>query len=175
VQRSIESFINGGWFGVGIGNGKMKVTGLQFPHTDSIFAVVGEETGMLGVVFLLVLYSLLVWRGMTISRRAPDELGTLLAAGLTLWIGFEAFTNMSSVVNLIPYAGNALPFISVGGSNLLVTLAAVGILLNISRLSVKTREENGRFFSAVVDLRGRNWRRRVPRSNRSSGADSHAG
>jgi len=172
VQRSIESFINGGLVGLGIGKGQTKLTGLQVPHTDSIFAVIGEETGMLGAGFVLLLFALLLWRGFHIARRAPDELGSLLAAGLTCWIAFEAFINMASVVNLIPYAGNALPFISKGGSNLMVTLAAIGILLNISRLSVQIQEENGRFFSAVVDLRGRNRRRRVSRSDRSRGLEA---
>jgi cell division protein FtsW len=168
VQRSIEAFVNGGWFGVGIGKGTAKLTALQVPHTDSIFAVIGEETGLIGAVFVLILFGILLWRGMKIARNAPDELGALLAAGLTLWIIFEAFVNMASVVNLIPYAGNALPFISVGGSNLVMTLVGVGILMNISRLSVQTQEENGRFLSAVVNLRGWNRRRRVSRTNHSA-------
>ncbi len=170
VQRSIESFINGGLFGVGIGKGQTKLTALQFPHTDSVFAVVGEETGMLGAIFLLALFSVLLWRGFKIANQAPDQLGSLLAAGLTLWIAFEAFINMASVVSLIPFAGNALPFISVGGSSLVMTLAAIGILLNISRLSVQNQDANGRTFSEVVDLRGRNRRRRVSRSDRSASA-----
>jgi cell division protein FtsW len=171
VKRSIEAFINGGWIGVGIGKGQTKLTGLPVPHTDSIFAVVGEETGILGAVGLLILYSIVLWRGIKIARRAPDELGALLAAGLTLWIAFEAFINMAVMVNLLPFAGNALPLISAGGSNLVVTLIAVGIILNISRLSVQSQENSGRFFSAVVDLRGRNWRRRVSRTDRSAGAE----
>jgi cell division protein FtsW len=174
VRRAIEAFIRGRWFGVGIGNGVTKVTGLPVPHTDSIFAVVGEETGMLGAVSLLILYALLLWRGMKIARQAPDELGSLLAAGLTIWLAFEAFINMAVMVNLLPFAGNALPFISAGGSNMVISLVAVGILINISRLSVQTRESNGRFFSEVVDLRRRNWRRRVPRSDRVAGVEKEA-
>ncbi len=170
VRRAIEAFVRGGWFGVGIGNSVTKVTGLPVPHTDSIFAVVGEETGMIGAVGLLVLYSMLLWRGMKIARQAPDELGSLMAAGLTLWLVFEAFINMAVMVNLLPFAGNALPFISAGGSNMVISLAAIGILMNISRLSVQTRESNRRLFSEVVNLRGRNWRRRVPRSDRAAGA-----
>jgi cell division protein FtsW len=174
VRRAIEAFIRGRWFGVGIGNGVTKVTGLPVPHTDSIFAVVGEETGMLGAVSLLILYAVLLWRGMKIARQAPDELGSLLAAGLTIWLAFEAFINMAVMVNLLPFAGNALPFISAGGSNMVISLVAVGILINISRLSVQTRESNGRFFSEVVNLRGRNWRRRVPRSDRVAGVEKEA-
>lgn len=174
VQRAIEAFVRGGWFGVGIGNSVTKVTGLPVPHTDSIFAVVGEETGMIGAVSLLVLYSLLLWRGMKIARQAPDELGALLAAGLTLWLAFEAFINMAVMVNLLPFAGNALPFISAGGSNLVISLVAIGILMNISRLSVQNRESNGRLFSEVVDLRRRNWRRRIPRADRAASAQKEA-
>lgn len=165
VRRAIEAFVRGGIFGVGIGNGVTKRTGLPVPHTDSIFAVVGEETGLLGCVALAVLYGLLLWRGLTIARRAPDALGTLLAAGLSVWICVEAFINMSVMVNLLPFAGNALPFISSGGSSLVVTLAAVGILLNISRNSVQ-KDDDGRIFGAVVDLRWRDRRRRVPGARR---------
>jgi cell division protein FtsW len=112
------------------------------------------------------LFTVFLWRGMVICRRAPDIFGALLAAGLTLWITTEAFINMSVMVNLLPFAGNALPFISAGGSNLIVTLAAVGILMNISRLSEQRREEHGKSFNAVVNLRGWNRRRSIPGSRR---------
>jgi cell division protein FtsW len=171
VQRSLEAFVNGGWLGVGIGNARTKLTGLPVPPTDSIFAVVGEETGVLGSTALVVLYVVLLWRGLGIARRAPDQLGTLLAAGLSLWISMEALVNMAVMLNLLPFAGNALPFISAGGSNLVVSLAAIGILMNISRLSVRVKENEGRSFIAVVDLRGRNRRRRVSRSRRAASND----
>lgn len=167
VSRSLEAFAKGGLFGVGIGNASTKLTGLPVPHTDSIFAVVGEETGFLGSVFLVTMYSLLLWRGLAIARRAPDGLGRLMAAGLTFWLAIEAFINMSVMVGLMPFAGNALPFISSGGSNLLVSMAAIGILLNISRQSEKTVEQEGRSFGEVVDLRWRDRRRRVSRSRRT--------
>ncbi len=171
VQRALEAFVNGGWFGVGIGNARTKLTGLPVPPTDSIFAVVGEETGVFGSMTLVVLYVVLLWRGLGIARRAPDQLGTLLAAGLSLWLAMEAFVNMAVMLNLLPFAGNALPFISAGGSNLLVSFVAIGIILNISRLGVREKEEEGRSFVAVVDLRGRDRRRRVSRSRRTSRAD----
>lgn len=169
VRRSIEAFVKGGWFGVGIGNAQTKLTGLPVPPTDSIFAVVGEETGVFGATVLVVLYAIFLWRGLGIARRAPDGLGTLLAAGLSLWLAMEAFVNMAVMINLLPFAGNALPFISAGGSNLLVSFAAVGLLMNISRLSVENQEENWRPFSAVVNLRRRNRRRRVSSARRSAG------
>jgi cell division protein FtsW len=163
VRRSLEAFVKGGWLGVGIGKSETKLTGLPFPSTDSIFAVVGEETGVVGSLALVGLYVVLFWRGLTIARRAPDMLGTLLAAGLSVLMAFEAFVNMSVMLNLLPFAGNALPFLSSGGSNLLISLSAIGILLNISRQSVRVKDEEGRSFSAVVDLRRRDRRGRVSR------------
>lgn len=168
LRRSFEAFVKGGWFGVGIGRANTKLTGLPVPPTDSIFAVVGEETGVFGAAGLVVLYGLLMWRGLAISRRAPDRLGSLMAAGLTLWIVLEAFVNMAVMVGLLPFAGNALPFISAGGSNLVVSLTAIGVLLNISRLSSQKEAEIGRSLSAVVDLRGRKRRRSVSRPRRAS-------
>jgi len=167
VRRSLEAFVKGGWFGVGIGRSETKLTGLPVPPTDSIFAVIGEETGVFGSAALVMLYTIMLWRGLGIARRAPDFLGTLMAAGLSIWLAFEAFVNMMVMVNLLPFAGNALPFISAGGSNLFVTCAAIGILLNISRLSELANEEDGRSFGAVVDLRRRDRGRRVSRPRRS--------
>jgi cell division protein FtsW len=169
VRRSFEAFVKGGWVGVGIGKADTKLTGLPVPHTDSIFAVVGEETGVVGSVFLVSLFGLLLWRGLNIARRAPDGMGALLASGLTVWLALEAFVNMGVMVGLLPFAGNALPFISAGGSNLMVSLAAIGILFNISRLSEKSKEVQEKSFSAVVNLRGRDWRRRVSSPRRTSG------
>jgi cell division protein FtsW len=161
VKRSLESFVKGGWFGVGIGMSQTKFVSLPFPHTDSIFAVVGEETGFLGAAFLVICYTTIMWRSLVISRNAPDGLGKLLAAGLGFWLSIEAFINMAVMVGLMPFAGNALPFISAGGSNLVTTLAAVGIIMSVSRKSVISKVETEKSFSALVDLRGRNRRRRV--------------
>jgi len=168
VLRSFEAIVNGGIFGTGIGRGETKLLGLPVPPTDSIFAVVAEELGLIGSVALIGLYAALVWRGMVIARRAPDMLGTLLASGLALWLGLEALINMAVMVGLMPFAGNALPFVSAGGSNLVVSLAAIGILLNISRQSGVTVEEGNdwRSFGAIVNLRWRNRRRRVSRARR---------
>jgi cell division protein FtsW len=168
VQRSLEAFVQGGLFGVGIGNAETKLTGLPVPHTDSIFAVVGEETGLIGASFMVLLYTLLLWRGMVIASRAPDGLGKLLAAGLSIWLALEAYINMAVMVGLMPFAGNALPFVSVGGSNLVVSMIAVGILMNVSRLSERSEEEKERTFNEVVDLRGRYGRRSVSSAGRTS-------
>ena len=174
VQRSFEAVIKGGFFGVGLGQADTKLTGLPFAPTDSIFAVVAEELGLFGSMLLMGLYASLVWRGLAIARRAPDMLGTLLAAGVTFWIGIEAMINMAVMVGLMPFAGNALPFISAGGSNLVSTLCAIGIMLNISRqsgASVKKEENDWRSFGAVVDLRRGNGRRGVSRARRSQRAN----
>jgi len=174
VQRSLEAVIKGGFFGVGLGQADTKLTGLPFAPTDSIFAVVAEELGLFGSMLLMGLYAALVWRGLVIARRAPDMLGTLLASGVTFWIGMEALINMAVMVGLMPFAGNALPFISAGGSNLVSILCAIGIMLNISRQSgesVKTEENDWRSFGAVVDLRRGNGRRSVSRPRRSRRTD----
>ena len=170
VQRSYEAVIKGGIFGVGLGQADTKLTGLPFAPTDSIFAVVAEELGLFGSFLLLSLYGVLIWRGFLIARRAPDMLGTLIASGMTMWIGIEALINMSVMVGLMPFAGNALPFISAGGSNLVSTLCAVGIMLNISRQGsdIAVLEDNERrSFGAVVDLRRGNGRRSISRARRS--------
>jgi len=174
VRRSFEAVIKGGIFGVGLGQADTKLTGLPFAPTDSIFAVVAEELGLFGSFILMSLYAILVWRGLVIARRAPDMLGTLLASGMTFWIGIEALINMSVMVGLMPFAGNALPFVSAGGSNLVSILSAIGIMLNISRQSseqTRFEENEWRSFGAVVDLRRRDGRRSVPRLRRSQRAN----
>ena len=164
VLRSIEAIVRGGVFGVGIGRSTTKFTGLPFPWTDSIFAVITEETGFAGALAVIGLYGAFLWRGLAIAKKAPDLLGRLLAASITLWIAFEAFVNMSQMVNLLPFAGNALPLISYGGSNMISVMIAIGVLMNVARSSTNERSEaNGRSYSAVVDLRRGNRRRRVSR------------
>jgi cell division protein FtsW len=175
VRRSLEAFVKGGFFGVGIGRADTKLTGLPVPPTDSIFAVIGEETGVAGSVFMIGLFALFIWRGLAIARRAPDMLGSLIAAGLTLWIVMEAFINMAVMVGLLPFAGNALPFISAGGSNLVVSLAAVGIMMNIARASKaqqpeeRTRPREGA-TNAATGVRRSQRRRRVSRARRAASA-----
>ncbi|MCJ7435922.1 MAG: FtsW/RodA/SpoVE family cell cycle protein, partial [Anaerolineales bacterium] len=142
---------------------------LPVPPTDSIFAVIAEELGLVGSMILMAIYAVLIWRGLVIARRAPDMLGTLLASGLVFWIGVEALINMAVMVGLLPFAGNALPFISAGGSNMVVSLAAIGILFNISRHQGEgtMMDEDRRSYGAVVDLRGWNRRRHISRPGRT--------
>ncbi len=169
IQRAIGAVADGGLFGVGIGNAESKLTGLPFAWTDSIFAVIVEELGLVGGIFVIGLYLLFLWRGLKIAAEAPDMLGRLLAGGLTIWIVMEALINMGVMLNLLPSAGNALPLISAGGSSMTMTLVAIGIIVNIGRMSHRQQKTEGRTFGAVVDLRRRDGRRRVSRSVRPSG------
>ncbi|HZU86865.1 MAG TPA: FtsW/RodA/SpoVE family cell cycle protein, partial [Anaerolineaceae bacterium] len=111
IRRSIGAVVDGGLFGVGIGNAESKYTGLPFAWTDSIFAIIVEELGLVGATGIVGLYLVFMWRGLKIASEAPDMLGRLLAGGLTLWIVIEALINMSVMLNLMPSAGNALPLI----------------------------------------------------------------
>ena len=167
IQRTLEAVIKGGWFGVGIGQADTKFTGLPLAPTDSIFAVIAEETGILGGFFLVLLYVLLIWRGFVVARNASDRLGSLLAFGLTIWIGLEALMNMAVIVGLLPFTGNALPLISAGGSSMLVTLTSIGIIMNVSRTSMKEKALERSPHSAVVNLRRRDGRGSVSRRDRS--------
>ena len=170
IRRTIEAIIKGGFFGVGIGQADTKFTGLPLPHTDSIFAVIAEETGLVGSSLLVILYGLLMWRGLVIAKRAPDQLGSLLAFGLVGWIVIEALMNIAVIVGLFPFTGNALPFMSAGGSSLLSTMAAIGIVMNVARSSVKKEVSERSQPGAVVDLRGRNGRRGIPSDDRYGSA-----
>ncbi|TES89480.1 MAG: cell division protein FtsW [Anaerolineales bacterium] len=170
VRRAIESVVEGGLFGVGIGNADTKLTSLPVPPTDSIFAVIAEETGLVGTTFLISLYGVVIWRGIYIARKAPDMLGSLLAGGLTFWIALEAFINMAMLVSLLPVAGNALPFISAGGSSLVVTLTSIGILMNISRLSKKQVNLKERTTYAPDSFRRGDRRRDQSSTRRTPGS-----
>jgi len=169
IQRSIEAVVRGGFFGVGIGKGSTKFS-LPVSHTDSIFAVIAEETGLLGAGAVVLLYIVFLWRGLKIAANATDFTGKLLASGLTCWIVLEAVINMGVMVNLFPFAGNALPFISAGGSSLTMTLGAVGLIFSVARVSSREKQEQeGRSFGAVVNLRRGDRRGRVSRSHGSTG------
>lgn len=134
VQQAVSAFINGGLTGVGLGQSQLKyANNLPFPHTDSIFAVIGEETGLLGAFLVLALYVALIYRGFLIARYAPDAFGGLLAAGVTCWIAYDALLNIAVMTAIIPPTGVPLPFISFGGSSLVAALAGVGLMLNVSR------------------------------------------
>ena len=132
IIQSLIAFGSGGAFGVGIGDGMQKLFYLPEPHTDFILSVIAEEGGLIGVGLILFLYIVLIIRGFQISLKAPELFGNLLASGLTMLLALEAFINIAGVMGLIPLKGLALPFLSYGGTSLIMSLIAVGILLNIS-------------------------------------------
>jgi cell division protein FtsW len=138
IREALSAISSGGIFGVGAGASRFKYFSLPAAHTDSVFAVIAEELGFVGAAVVLLLFVLLVWRGFKIAVNARDELGLLLAAGITSWVALEASINILTILQVLPFAGNALPFFSYGGSNLVLTLGAMGMLLNISR----TRKED---------------------------------
>ena len=134
--QQIQSLIavgTGGIWGLGPGEGKQKLFFLPEPHTDFIFAVFAEEFGLIGGLALLGLFTIYMWRGLRAASHAPDEFGVLLAVGLTTSVVFQAFVNIGVVIGVFPTKGIPLPFVSAGGSSLMVCMAATGILLNISR------------------------------------------
>jgi cell division protein FtsW len=132
IIQSLLSFGSGGAFGVGIGDGMQKLFYLPEPHTDFILSVIAEESGFVGVAVVIFLFVVLIMRGFMVAFRAPDLFGTLLAAGLTMVLAMGAFINIAGVMGLIPLKGLTLPFLSYGGTSLVMSLVAVGILLNIS-------------------------------------------
>ncbi len=133
INQALISFGSGDWLGLGLGNSKQKLMYLPEAHTDFIFSIVGEELGLLGGVTIMALFGLLVWRGFRIARQATSAFGALLAFGITAEIGFQALTNMAVATALMPTKGLTLPFVSYGGSSILILGASVGVLLNISR------------------------------------------
>lgn len=132
IIQSWIAFGSGGAFGQGLGESKQKLFFLPEAHTDFIFAVIGEELGFIGVIVIAAMFMLLVLRGLRTSLLAPNEFSCLLAFGITLLIGMQAFANMAVVMGMVPTKGLALPFLSYGGTSLVTTLAAIGILLNVS-------------------------------------------
>jgi cell division protein FtsW len=132
LVQSFVAFGDGGLFGVGLGSGKSKLLFLPESHTDFILAVIGEELGLLGVLIVLGIFATLIVRGMRAASTAPDSFGALLAAGLTLMIGIQVVINCMVVLGLLPTKGLPLPFVSYGGSSLLTSMIASGIILNVA-------------------------------------------
>lgn len=133
VVQSLYAIGSGGIFGEGFARGQQKLFYLPYPYSDFIFSVVGEEFGLIGTLSVVLAFGVILWRGATIAVRATDRFGTLLAIGLVTGIIVQALFNISVVISILPAKGIPLPFISYGGSSVVFTLVAVGILLNISR------------------------------------------
>ena len=124
---------SGGVFGLGLAHGRQKLFWLPESHNDFIFAVIGEELGLIGTTAIVICFGVIAWRGLRAALLAPDRFGTILGIGIAMMIAMQAFINMAVVTGLAPTKGIPLPFISQGGSSLLVSLVAMGILLNISQ------------------------------------------
>lgn len=135
IIQSLYALASGGLWGLGIGRGRQKFEYLPQEHSDYIFAVLGEELGFLGAAAVILLFAVILWRGLRIAARAPDEFGALIAYGLTMLFTIQAIVNVSVVVGAIPPTGIPLPFISYGGSSLVASMAAAGMLLSISRVA----------------------------------------
>lgn len=135
ISQVLIALGSGGILGLGLGHSRQKFEYIPEVSTDSIFGVIGEELGFVGSSVLIILFALLISRGVKISQQCPDSFGKILALGLTSWLGIQIVINLSSMVALLPLTGVPLPFISYGGSALVANLTAVGILLNISKQS----------------------------------------
>ena len=133
IIQSLYALGSGGLFGLGLGMGRQKFNYLPEAHTDYIFSILGEELGLLGTATVIALFFFLAWRGYKIAISAPDSYGRLLAAGITSYIVFQALLNIGVVTSSIPVTGITLPFLSYGGSSLMVSLFSIGVLLNISK------------------------------------------
>ena len=133
VIQSLIAVGTGGMFGRGLMSGVQKLFYLPYPHTDFIYAVIAEETGLIGATVVLLCFALITWRGLRVTLHAPDRFGAFLALGLTTMVALQAFINMSVVLSLLPTKGIPLPFVSAGGSSLLISLLGMGVLLNISQ------------------------------------------
>ncbi len=201
VKQGIEALTRGGFMGAGIGQGEAQHGSLPLSWTDNIFAVIGEETGLVGALVITLLFGLLAHRGLRTALRAPDNFGMLLATGLTSLLVLQALLHAAVLVAAVPPTGVTLPFISYGGSSIVTTLGAVGILLSISRAGIAKRPAKvvardkempvretlkqvdevrqstlSRLFAyARFDFRGRNGRSRLPSTRRTAATSSSTG
>ena len=169
--QAITAFLRGGWIGAGIGHSEQKFGALPAPHTDSIFAIIGEELGVLGAAVVVALYIVFAIRGFQLARRARDSFGSLLCVGFTSWVIIQALLNIAVMTGAVPSTGVPLPFISFGGSSLMVVMVGVGIMLSVYRVATrrKTTAER-RSDIASFDRSGRHRRARLSRAGDRRGA-----
>jgi cell division protein FtsW len=167
VREALAALGLGGLTGQGLGMGTQKLRGLPLPHTDTIFAVLGEELGLMGTMLVVGLFAVLAYRGFKIALGASDDFGAVLAAGITFSLLLQALINIAVITATLPFTGIPLPFISYGGSSMVVSLASVGLLLGVSRGKIK-KEPRRR---ARYHLGRRDGRARVPRTGRRRSAE----
>jgi cell division protein FtsW len=140
LRQGLIALGSGGWFGVGLGNSRQKWDYLPNAHSDFVFAVLGEELGLIGALAVLSLFGVLLFAGIRIAMNAHDPFGRLLAAGITGWIGLQTLVNLGAVTGLLPITGVPLPFLSFGGTALVVTLAGVGVIASVGLEGVRSAE-----------------------------------
>jgi cell division protein FtsW len=189
IAQTLIALASGGVFGKGLGTGGGQYGYVPLAHSDGIFAIWGEETGLLGAILLVGLFVAFAYRGFRIAQNAPDDFGRVLAAGITFWLGLQAFVNIGVVTQLIPFTGQPLPFISYGGSSLVMSMASIGILLSISRAMPKPpvvksvpvvvgapAKENlaATKKNATISYRGRDRRTRVSTRRRTATTRRHS-
>lgn len=166
VMHTLVTLGSGGIAGVGLGSGHQKGL-LPAAESDAIFAVLGEELGLIGCLIVLGLFAALAYRGFKIAQRAEDAFGFILASGITIWLTFQALINIAVVTDSLPFTGLPLPFISLGGSSLVISMMGVGMLLSISRGAGENIQEH----DAPIGFRGRNGRARIPHPGRPATAE----
>lgn len=167
TQQAIIAFVKGGWTGAGLGQSTQKFNNaLPAPHTDSIFAIIGEELGVVGASLVVLLYVVFVIRGFQIARRAVDAFGSLLAIGFTMWVAVQALLNIAVMTGIVPTSGLPLPFISYGGSALVVLLCGVGLMLSVRRVTLLRQNTAGRRKEATAYNNWGNRRNRLSRTSR---------
>lgn len=171
VQQAVVALGIGGWFGVGLGESTQKFGPLPAAHTDGVFAILGEELGFFGCILVILLMTLLAWRGIRTALGARDGYGFLLAVGITGWLLIQALINMAVITAVMPFTGMPLPFLSYGGSSLAISLIGIGILLSISRdaaMNVKVQHWKPirESLRESLDLRRRNGRAHLSSSVR---------
>ncbi|MFH1175655.1 MAG: putative lipid II flippase FtsW [bacterium] len=133
INQALLAIGSGGIFGLGLGYSRQKFNYLPEPMGDSIFAIISEELGLAGACVILAIFAVVAWRGWKIAKKAPDKFGQLAAVGITSWIIFQVIINIAAITSLMPLTGITLPFISYGSSSMIMMLAAVGVLINISK------------------------------------------
>lgn len=153
IRHSLYAFASGGFFGVGLGNSRQKYSYLPEAENDFIFAIIGEELGLLGTMFVVLLFVLLGWSGLRIARQASNGAGKLLAGGLVCCILVQALVNMCGVLRILPLTGRPLPFISAGGSSMVATFMMVGLIISVARTTGCERSEGSRTASSRRNLR----------------------
>jgi cell division protein FtsW len=173
--QSLIAVGSGGSHGLGFAQGRQKLLFLPFAHSDFIFAVIGEELGLIGALVVVLVFAVFLWRGMRAALRAPDRFGMLLGIGIVVGIVAQALLNMSVVLALVPTKGIPLPFISYGGSSLLPTLMGVGILLNISQYAAFGKRFAEDDYEEEWQEEKRPKKRRAPRQRATAVARARYG